>query len=271
MSFSCTESKGWPPHCKRLAERWIILPIASSASTELRWTASNRWRSFYVKHLKAKQPQGPYHIVGYSYGANVAYEMAHQLQEASSENTIGSLILLDASHLYWKAYGDLYRKTYQVEAEDISNDAQFETELLCAIIIRYASITYQTFREELMQLDSWKSRLNYALDTLIESNSNLQENRENLHNALDALVLKFQAADKYRPVEKKRKFKGNVTLIRAENGALKIDEYGEDYGLAQIVTGRVDILVVPGDHTTCVQGTSGAQVAALINKKIPKT
>jgi hypothetical protein len=85
-----------------------------------------------------------------------------------------------------------------------------------------------------MQLDSWKSRLNYALDRLIESNSNLQDNRQNLHNALDTLVRKFQAADKYRPVEKQRKFTGNVTLIRAENGALKCDEYGEDYGLAQV-------------------------------------
>lgn len=73
----------------------------------------------------------------------MAYEMAYQLQQADSHNIIGSLILIDASHLYWKAYGDLYRKTYQVEAEDITNDALFETELLCAITTVFPRIILQ--------------------------------------------------------------------------------------------------------------------------------
>lgn len=101
--------------------------------------------------------------------------------------------------------------------------------------IRYATVAYKTFREQLLQLDSWKSRLNHALDILIASNSSLENNRKNLHDTFDVLVQKFQAADKYRPQEKNRKFTGNVTLIRAENGALKTDEYGEDYGLSQVL------------------------------------
>lgn len=49
--------------------------------------------------MKEIQPQGPYRLVGYSYGACIAFEMACTLQKESINN-IESLILLDGSVHY---------------------------------------------------------------------------------------------------------------------------------------------------------------------------
>lgn len=52
------------------------------------------------------QPEGPYRIAGYSYGACVAFEMCSQLQAAqqSPAPTHNSLFLFDGSHSYVLAY-----------------------------------------------------------------------------------------------------------------------------------------------------------------------
>jgi thioesterase domain-containing protein/acyl carrier protein len=48
----------------------------------------------YVAHVKALQPQGPYHIAGYSLGGTIAYEMARQL--AKQGDVVGSVAVIDS-------------------------------------------------------------------------------------------------------------------------------------------------------------------------------
>jgi len=48
----------------------------------------------YVTALRALQPQGPYHLVGWSFGGHLAFEMACQLKEAGCQ--VGLLAVLDA-------------------------------------------------------------------------------------------------------------------------------------------------------------------------------
>ena len=49
--------------------------------------------SFYIKEIRSLQPEGPYHIGGYSLGGLIAFEMARQLQADGQE--VGLLALLD--------------------------------------------------------------------------------------------------------------------------------------------------------------------------------
>lgn len=50
--------------------------------------------SRYVDHVTSVQPEGPYHLLGWSLGGNVAHEMAVQLRSAGHE--VASLVLLDS-------------------------------------------------------------------------------------------------------------------------------------------------------------------------------
>jgi thioesterase domain-containing protein/acyl carrier protein len=49
--------------------------------------------AFYIKEIRALQPEGPYNIGGYSLGGLIAFEMARQLQADGQE--VGVLALLD--------------------------------------------------------------------------------------------------------------------------------------------------------------------------------
>lgn len=51
--------------------------------------------AYYVRQVQAVQPQGPYHLMGYSIGGLIAYEMAQQLQLQGQE--VALLSLLDPS------------------------------------------------------------------------------------------------------------------------------------------------------------------------------
>ncbi|MEU0148791.1 amino acid adenylation domain-containing protein [Streptomyces sp. NPDC006288] len=55
----------------------------------------SRMAADYVAQIRAVQPTGPYHLLGWSFGGNVVQEMAAQLQDAGEE--VAALILLDAS------------------------------------------------------------------------------------------------------------------------------------------------------------------------------
>ncbi len=46
----------------------------------------------YLRHLKRVQPEGPYYLCGWSFGAMCAYEMARQLVEAGDEVAVLALV-----------------------------------------------------------------------------------------------------------------------------------------------------------------------------------
>lgn len=61
--------------------------------------------TYYIECIRQVQPEGPYRIAGYSYGACVAFEMCSQLQaQQSSGPTNNSLFLFDGSHTFVMAY-----------------------------------------------------------------------------------------------------------------------------------------------------------------------
>lgn len=58
--------------------------------------------AYYVQCVRQTQPEGPYRIAGYSFGACVAFEMCSQLQEMQCP--VEYLFLFDGSHSYVAAY-----------------------------------------------------------------------------------------------------------------------------------------------------------------------
>ncbi|WFB09234.1 amino acid adenylation domain-containing protein [Streptomyces sp. LX-29] len=59
----------------------------------------------YVAQLRAVRPDGPYHLLGWSFGGLVAHAMATQLQEGGAE--VGLLAVLDAYPDNWRTFDDL--------------------------------------------------------------------------------------------------------------------------------------------------------------------
>lgn len=82
-----------------------------------------------MQRLVEVQPQGPYHIVGYSFGATVAFELAVQLQGAGAP--VGSLVLLDGAPQYLRHHCSRFINANEEEAF-----------FLCAFLIQYIDIDF---------------------------------------------------------------------------------------------------------------------------------
>lgn len=79
--------------------------------------------------MKKVQPEGPYRIIGYSYGACVGFEIATQLQAANE--VVEKLILLDGSHLYMQTYRNVrYLKKIKHKFNNALNFRSIEWHLM---------------------------------------------------------------------------------------------------------------------------------------------
>ena len=61
------------------------------------WTSLEELAANYVKDLREFQPQGPYHLIGWSFGGMIVFEMARQLRVQNQ--AVGLLGLLDSGNL----------------------------------------------------------------------------------------------------------------------------------------------------------------------------
>ncbi|CAI5456722.1 unnamed protein product [Caenorhabditis angaria] len=216
----------------------------------------------YIREMKKVQPTGPWRIVGYSYGACIGFEMATMLQKSDGEKAIEKLILLDGSHLYMQTYRNVYRMAFGVTGDTLVNNPLFESEIMCAMTLRFANVDYKKFRVELLQQPGFKARVQKVVDTVMTTG--LFKSPDTVAFACEAMHAKFLMADKYKPG---RKFDGHITLIRAEQGAAREEDVGQDYGISQ-VSEDSKVFVVEGDHDTFVQGKSSAKTVSIINELI---
>jgi fatty acid synthase len=216
---------------------------------------------FYAQEIRKVQPEGPYRIIGYSYGACVGLELATGLQE-QKPGSVESLILLDGSHRYMQAYRKAWRTAYGVgDGVGFSDDYAviFETEVLCAFVMRIVPVDYEQLRKELFALPNYRARANVVVQKVMSSG--LPVKAADVEFAAESLCKKIAAADKYDP---KKKFKGDITLIRAEIGTAREEDVGKDYHLHEVTDSQVHVHVVSGDHDTFVQGKSSDTTASII-------
>uniref|UniRef100_A0AC35TUX3 Carrier domain-containing protein n=1 Tax=Rhabditophanes sp. KR3021 TaxID=114890 RepID=A0AC35TUX3_9BILA len=219
----------------------------------------------YIKEMKKIQPHGPYRLIGYSYGACIGFEMATMLQQTDGKDAVQRLILLDGSHLYMQTYRNVYRMAFGVTGDTLVNNPLFEAEIMCAMTLRFANVDYKKFRVELLQLPGFKARMQKVVETVMTTG--LFKNPDTIQFACEAMRSKFLMADKYKP---ERKFAGLITLIRAEQGAAREEDVGQDYGISQ-VSDESKVFVVEGDHDTFVQGKTSVKTVEIINNLVTES
>lgn len=81
-------------------------------------------------------------LVGYSFGACVAFEMSIQLQQAGRE--VGRLILLDGSHSYVAAHTGKYSAKIATEGSNFENKSLAEA--LCAFMMQFMEVDFNKVR-----------------------------------------------------------------------------------------------------------------------------
>ncbi|NXX48511.1 FAS synthase, partial [Tricholaema leucomelas] len=215
--------------------------------------------TYYIGCMKQIQPEGPYRIAGYSFGACVAFEMCSQLQaQHKGSHALNSLFLFDGSPSFVAAYTQSYRAKLSEGSE-----TALETEALCAFVQQFTGIDYNKLLEVLLPLKDLEARANAAADLIARVHTNI--NRDALSFAAASFYHKLKAADKYVP---EFKYHGNITLMRAKSNNEYEEGLGGDYRLSEVCDGKISVHVIEGDHRTLLEGNGAESIIGIIHSSL---
>ncbi|KAF6093695.1 fatty acid synthase [Phyllostomus discolor] len=215
--------------------------------------------AYYIDCIRQVQPEGPYRIAGYSYGACVAFEMCSQLQAQQGPTpTHNSLFLFDGSHSYVLAYTQSYRSKLTPGCE-----AEAEAEAMCFFVQQFTDAEHGKVLEVLLPLSGLEERVAAAVDLITQSHVGLD--RQALTFAVRSFYHKLRAAEKYTPLDT---YHGNVTLLRAKTGGANREDLGADYNLSEVCDGKVSVHVIEGDHRTLLEGSGLEAILGIIHSSL---
>lgn len=205
---------------------------------------------YYTSQIRNVQPKGPYSLVGYSFGASVAFEIG-LLLENSGEKVY--LVFLDGAPSYVSTHTGR-----AVEKIGENTDKQ-QSEAFVYFISQFTNIDQATVVRELMSLKTLEDRVKRTTEILTKL---LPVKPEDISAAALSFYLKLVAGDKYKP---SGIFKGDVTLVKASDNYVQM---AEDYKCSEVCKRKVDIHTFKGNHRSILTGSSVENIAQLVNNKL---
>jgi amino acid adenylation domain-containing protein len=189
-----------------------------------------RMAARYVQEIRTVQPEGPYHLIGWSYGGQVAFEMARQLTSAGS--SIGLLAILD---------------TGAPEGVDEFNRRADDAALMSIVVQEWG---LPASAEEIRRLEP-AVRLETLSRRLREEHGLTFAEPAWLGSRVERFQARLRVLETYRPDP----YPGHILLLRAAATGID-DDVAADYpqdptmGWHAFSTKGVAVQVVPGSHAT---------------------
>jgi amino acid adenylation domain-containing protein len=180
--------------------------------------------SYFIEEIRSVQPQGPYFLLGYSFGGIVAFEMAKQL--AGRNQSVEFLGLLD------------------IQSPTLP---EIHSPLLHRVQFHFNNLKKLTMR----------GRISYVIDRLFfnkrteyrdEVISTLSERKLFTPELLNVLDCNVRAKQNYHP----QVYNGTATLFRSEDRFIYMDRHPE-FGWKDLITGELGIEDIPGTHLTLMK------------------
>ena len=195
--------------------------------------------TYYVEAIQTIQPNGPYFLGGHSFGADVAFEMAQQLQKQGEK--VALLALLDHPA---RLPGNTPKQLDWDDAQWLTVIAGI-LEMLSGKKLGISAETLQPLAPA-AQLDYLKQRMEAV--NLLPSGSRIERVR-GIVQTIKADELAFVG---YVP---SRGYEGPITLFRTRSYNDELGFFGEfskdsTWGWNQLSSLPVHVHVVPGNHTT---------------------
>ncbi|XP_050549365.1 fatty acid synthase [Spodoptera frugiperda] len=200
----------------------------------------------YVATLRALQPRPPYTLLGYSFGAGVAFEMALQLEQAGCETR---LVLVDGSPAYVATHTTRGKKKRASRSAETD-----EADALAYFVQLFKDVDAMKVSAELERLPSWEARL--ARTTELVGAAAGPHGAEALAAAAGSFYRKLVIADTYKPAGR---LQAPVTLFTARDNYVALDE---DYGLRAVCAGPLQTRQLAGSHRSILAGAGAAAIAA---------
>jgi thioesterase domain-containing protein/acyl carrier protein len=206
--------------------------------------------AYHVERIRSVQPQGPYHLAGYSFGVTIALEIAQQL--VAQGERVALLAVVDSgptcrnldpafrlSAIYYFAV-NVRRWIQRNLLESRPREAFRNLRRLIRAAARRLSLIPATLPPEYTVLG-------------FESIEDLERLPEYYRRSIET---NYQAEQNYVP----HPYSGRVTLFRARDRDL-LDVSGHDMGWRRIALDGVDVHVLPGDHSNILSDPNAQRLA----------
>jgi amino acid adenylation domain-containing protein len=192
---------------------------------------------YYAQAIRHVSPDGPYHLVGWSLGGNIAYEVARNLSVGGGK--IGLLALLDSGLL---------------SADEPLNEADF-LPLIAALFPGDAHLPLEQLR-----LKSPHEQLEYFVHQAAQAGIVPTDAGKFGAQIFRVFQANIKAVHGYRPT----RFEGEITLVRPADQT-KTGELFDDETLGwETLATSVKVLRVPGDHAGMLRSPAVDQIAGYL-------
>jgi len=212
----------------------------------------------YVKALRVVQPNGPYYLGGWSFGAPVAFEMAQRLQQKGE--SVALLVLIDQP------------------SPDLTQDSKFKlfTVFWSSVIPRIWPYVYDYFsqlnhsqplvdlEEKSYPLNREKLSINYLLqlfDGMKRVLKLMKLRQPAVRRVLKVIEVNNKALLNYQPPL----YSGKITLFRSrefyQNNAVD-----PTWGWGKLTSARVEIHPIPGNHLNLLRPPQVKILAEILKK-----
>ncbi|NEP20537.1 non-ribosomal peptide synthetase [Moorena sp. SIO3I6] len=208
-------------------------------------TSVEEMASHYIEAIKPIQPQGPLHLIGWSMGGVIAYEMAQQLQ---AKNTPVALLTLIDSYA-----PTVMRKPSEIDQAMIVNQLAQD---LGGLYGQELDISHETLRqlEHPMQVkhlfEQGKQQGIFPSDIEIEQMRSLWE----------VFKANMMANSHYQP----KAYPGSLLLINASQTSPAVIE-DPTHGWGSLVLGDIQTHTITGDHYTIMKAPQVEGLTAELN------
>jgi polyketide synthase PksN len=195
-----------------------------------------------IEKILTVQKEGPFRLIGHSFGGVVAYEMARILRDKGKE--VSSLVLIDSIG------------PYLMQVKRKANETNLLCEL-CSVVADLFDVGLNLEPDYLDKLE-WPKRVTFVMDKMKEHNLEMDKDQfEILFN-----IYKVNQ-DSYYAYKPKSKLKDvEICLFSAVNVERTMPE---DFGWNDLVEKPVKVYPIYGDHFSIMEKGNVMQIAEQLN------
>lgn len=186
------------------------------------------WATHYVREIRAVQPEGPYFIGGFCWAGFMAFEIAQQLQAQGKKVALLALVERDGP----APLGRLYQST------------------VGRFLIHQRNLKQLNPAEQLTYVLERAQRVRTWMISRFIRRPALEELASTYDSKVNALRKAQLAVQNY---SSQQAYLGRVTLFFSARGKHPSFLFPK-CGWGKLVTGELEIYIVPGDHLDLVQG-----------------
>lgn len=233
INFSVANSVSLPAYMLQLMSTQNILSVQEISKAV----------SEEVQQIVFSKDKENFYIVGYSFGAMVAIELAKLLEESGLR---GQIVLIDGAPTFLKKLVvDQMPAAYSDDAVQI---------VLISGIIRTIFPEESIDVMQIMKNPTWESRIESLLELATDQ---YLYSTDYLRRMANCLFQRIKMVVDYK-VESSYVLRSPITLVRPTE--ISIVDVEEDYGVHKLTNGTTNVKYVEGNHLTMLENSKLVQI-----------